>query len=149
VSLKTWSRRTVGLFWVAGLVLETSVVIAGIVHARRDSAQADAKWEQMQGPTFKRGMPLTAEGLRRLDSAGVKLELHGDTIVSVTLSPEAARVFQGLGGAVRRVATGLAPKFALVFVLNIVLYLAVPGALLALTLAWLHAQRREDDEQAA
>ena len=140
--LHAWSRRTIGRLWLVGLLLEAGLVGVGVAQTRRERARADAEFARLFGPSGRRAAPPSADAVRRLESAGVKLEMHGDTITRVTLSPEAEREVRPIIEAVGQMGRTMAPALMWVVVSAAAIYLAVPAALIALTLAWGIAQRR-------
>ena len=140
--LYTWSRRTIGLTWLAGLVVEASLVGAAAIQARREQARADVEWERTFGPPGRTPAAPSPEALRRLESLGVKLEMRGDTIVHATLSPAAERQARRIGEVVGQVGQAMAPGIARALLFAAAIYLTVPVALLALTLAWAIARWR-------
>jgi hypothetical protein len=112
------------------------------VHQRRERARTAAEWERRFGVSHQ---PTPAERdsmLARLRAAGVTMTMRGDTIVGLTLSPEAGREARKFGEAFAQVGRAMGPALTTVAILALVVYGAIPVALLVLTAFWVRSKRR-------
>ena len=139
--LHLWSRRTLALVWLAGLLAEGMFVGAAALQQRRERTRMAAEWNaRFGGPA----QPTPAERdsmLGRLRAAGVTMKVRGDTIVGLDLSPDAEREAGKLGEAFAQAGRAMAPALITVTILAFAVYGAIPVALLVLTAFWVRAKR--------
>ena len=140
--LHLWSRRTLALVWLAGLLAEGMLVAAAVLQGRRERARTVAEWERRFGVSRQ---PTPAERdsiLARVRAAGVTTTMRGDTIVGLNLSPEAQGEVRKFGEAFTQVGRAMGPALATLVVLALVVYGAIPASLIVLTAFWVRSKRR-------
>ena len=133
--LRKWTRRNLQIAWAIGLLAEAVLIGATVIANRRDEADWDRRWGRFMAP----GLPATPSqrdsALRLLrDQTGISLDIRHDTIVAVHVPPATEHA---VAVAVRQFWSGLAAAA----VLALGVYLAIPMALLILTLLWYRAHR--------
>ena len=139
--LHLWSRRTLALVWLAGLLAEGTLLGAAVLEQRRARTRMAAEWNaRFGGPA----QPTPAERdsmLARLRAAEVTMQMRGDTIVGIDLSPDAEREVRKFGEAFAQAGRAMAPALLTVTVLAFAVYGAIPAALLVLTAFWVRSKR--------
>jgi len=131
----SWTRRKFQVVWAIGLFAEATLISATVIAYRRADADSKRNW----GPVTHGGpsaTPLQRDSALRLlrDQLGVGLDIRHDTIVGVHMTPQTERAF---AAAIRQVAAAATEAAALV----LAIYLAIPIALLILSVLWYRAHR--------
>lgn len=137
------SRRRLIRLWLVGGLLEIILVAGGAYQVHRANAFAAVdSLGIFGGRPFPVAPAARDSALRGLAAQGISLQLHGDTLVGVQLSraqkQELDKAAHQFGEALSEMAPIL---FAVEFVI-LALYLAIPIALVIITIRWRRATRR-------
>ena len=133
--LHFWSRRNLQVAWAIGLFAEAALIGATIIANRRADAEWDREWGRFTTASPS-ATPLQRDSALRLlrEQTGISLDIRHDTIVAVHARPATERA---AAAAVAQISSGLAAAA----VLALAIYLAIPMALLILTILWHRAHR--------
>jgi len=139
MAIRDWSRRRLALTWVIGVALEALLIVVPIIQRRAQMARL----QREQDALLKHSHPLSNvrrdSVLKQLrDSTGVGIVLRNDTIVDITLSPEAQRKLDRAGPAIQR---GFMMIAIAALVVSAMIYLPIPLFLIAITLTWQRARK--------
>jgi hypothetical protein len=129
------TRRKPQIVWKTGLFSEAVLIGATVAADRRASADFDRRWGRFTNGSAA-ATPLQRDSALRLlrDQTGISVEIRNDTIVAVHASPATERAF---GATLARISSDL----AVAAVLALAIYLAIPMALLIITMLWYRAHR--------
>lgn len=142
MALRDWSRRRLIRLWFVGIAAEGILIAGSVYQARRTDAIDAARSQRKLGG----GRPVSpterAAALKQLAAQGVSVQTRNDTVVAVQLTPERQQqldtALRSISGSLRKAAPALFAAFALI----IAAYLAIPAALIVVTVLWLRATRR-------
>ena len=136
-------RRRLIRLWLVGGLLEILLVAGGAYQVHRANAPTAADSLGIFGGRPVPVPPAVRDSaLRGLAAQGISLQLHGDTLVGVQLSPERKREFNKVTRQFGEALTEMAPLLFAVGFAIMALYLAIPIALVIITIRWRRAARR-------